>query len=239
MAITAPPVGSGTTGTVKDTPVWRPGYSVTDKATWPTAQYNLNNEQVWAIVNDQFKNVNDQIKVKSLLVQAGYLSKKYFQTNYWSSDDTNAFLDLLKKSNADGVMWNERLSSDLSGAAAAGTAAGTPSRSTTRTVDFSDPKTAKSIVQASFRSLLGRDPSEAEYNQFTKTLHAAEAASPTVTTTNRSGANYNVTTTGGLTNVGSQAAIEQGIQENANLETELMNKRINTYGDVIAKLAGF
>lgn len=235
---TAPAIGGGASGGVaKGTAVWRPGMSTTDKSQWATAQYDLTNQQVWAIVNQDFANPNDQVKIKSLLVQTGYLPKTKFQTNYWSSDDTNAFLDLLKKSNADGVFYQERLAADISGTGAGGNAGAT--KSTTRTVNFSDPKTAKAMVQSSFRSLLGRDPSDAEYSQFQKTLHQAEAASPSVTTTTRSGNTYSSTTTGGLGLRGTEMAVEEGIKANAGLETELVNKRINGYGDVIAKLAGF
>lgn len=227
----------GNAGVAKGTRVWRPGMSTTDQSQWGQAQYELNNNQVWAIVNDRYSNPNDQVAIKSLLVQAGYLPKNKFQTNYWSSDDTKAFLDLLGKSNADGVFYDERLSADLS--SGGGGVGGAAKTTTSRTINYSDPKTAKAFTQSAFRSLLGRDPSDAEFAQFQKTLRQAEAASPTVTTTTRSGNTYSTTTSGGLGLRGTEMAVEEGIKANAGLETELVNKRINSYGDAIAKLAGF
>ena len=243
MAITAPAVGSGSSSTPdvpKNAAVWRPGYDISKPGTWPTAQYELTQTQVAAILNSEYSNPNDRDALKSALYQTGYISKSDYvaRQGYFGQADRNAFLQLLKDSNADGTFYNERLNGLLAGKTS-GTS-GQPKTTRSTSVDFSDPKTAKAIVQSSFRALLGRDPSEAEYNQFAKTLHSAEAASPTVTTTTRTGtSSYNTTTTGGLNVQGSQMAIEEGIKANANLETELVNKRINGYGDVIAKLAGF
>ena len=214
------------------TPVWRPGYAANNQASWPKANYNLNNSQVWSIVADQFNTLEKQNILRSQLIQAGYLPKNSvnrFQFEWNNTDDTPAFLRLLEKANADGTTWQERLQVDVSetGRGAGGTGAPT----TRKYVNYSDPSTAKNIVQASFRALTGRDPNEAEYSQFTKALRGAEAANPTVVT--YSGRSQ--TQTGGLDR---EQVLEDAIMAESRLETEVVNKRMNEYGNVIARLAG-
>jgi hypothetical protein len=215
------------------TPVWRPGYAPNNQASWPKANYNLNNTQVWSIVSDQFNTLEKQNILRSQLIQAGYLPKSAvnrFQFEWNNTDDTPAMLRLLEKANADGVLWNERLQVDLSAKQRGGT--GAPS--VQKYVNYSDPETAKAIVQSSFRALVGRDPNSAEYTQFTKALRAAEAASPTVIT--RTG-NTQVTT-GGLSSTGASQMLESQIMADDALETEAVNMRINDYADIVSRLAG-
>lgn len=238
---TGPSISGGAAGgqvVPQGTPVWRPGLPATDKKQWPTALYALDDANVKAEANRWFKTPADQRAIKAQLVQAGYLPKSNYQTRIWSADDTAAWKKLLEESNASAVSWNERLASMLDGGTGGAGGAGGPSTATYRTVNFSDPKTAKAAVQSSFRSLLGRDPSDAEYAQFTKALKKAEAASPTVSRVTTSSGGTSTTTTGGLTAAGAEMMFEERMKATPELETELVNKRINEYGDVIARLAG-
>jgi hypothetical protein len=98
---------------------------------------------------------------------------------------------------------------------------------------------AEAIVQNALRAKLGRDPRDAEYKQLLQTLTSAEKANPSITTqTQTAPGQYSTTTTGGLSMVGKGQVVEQAIMENPELETEAVNKTLNSYGDVIAKIAG-
>lgn len=214
------------------TPVWRPGYAPNNQASWPKANYNLNNSQVWAIVASEFDTLEKQNILRSQLIQAGYLPKSAvnrFQFEWNNTDDTPAFMKLLEKSNADGVTWQERLRVDVVG----GQRGGTGGPTTAKYVNYSDPATAKAIVQSSFRALVGRDPNEQEYSQFTKALRGAEAASPTIVTQ----VGRSQMTSGGLDMTGKGQVIEQAIMAEQDLETEAVNMRLNDYAGIIERLA--
>lgn len=54
---------------------------------------------------------------------------------------------------------------------------------TYKSTDLMNPQDAKGLTRAMLQQELGRDPTQAEYEDFLATLHAAERADPTVTTT--------------------------------------------------------
>jgi hypothetical protein len=89
---------------------------------------------------------------------------------------------------AQGVKWDGKLSS-LSGDSFADvlknsgqSQAGTYT-TTTKSVDFMNPKDAKGLVQQTLQQQLGRDPTQAEYEDFLAAIHAAEKDDPSTTTT--------------------------------------------------------
>lgn len=79
---------------------------------------------------------------------------------------------------------------------------------TQKSIDFMNPEDAKAMVRNTLQQQLGRDPTQAEYEDFLATIHAAERANPTTqtttTTTDAQGnpTNQTSTTHGGLTNDG-------------------------------------
>lgn len=56
------------------------------------------------------------------------------------------------------------------------------STSTDRNVNYMDPMDAKFLVRGLLQQELGRDPTQAEYEDFLSAVHAAEARDPSVTT---------------------------------------------------------
>jgi hypothetical protein len=139
----------------------------------------------------------------------------------------------LGEANADGGRtWQEKL-------AAIGSGGGEPRTTTQRVSSISTKEEAQAIVQNALRAKLGRDPRDAEYNQLLQTLTSAEKANPSITTqTQTAPGQYSTTTTGGLSMAGKGQVVEQAIMANPELETEAVNKTLNSYGDVIAKIAG-
>ena len=239
---TAPSVGGGNSYPAQGTGVFRPGVVFTDPKTGKktdvtgkiySALYQVSDSQVYQILGEQIKSLSDQNQVKALLIQGGQLSKSDFQTAYWSKADTDAFKKVLGEANADGGRtWQEKL-------AAIGSGGGEPKTTTQRVSSISTKEEAQAIVQNALRAKLGRDPRDAEYNQLLQTLTSAEKANPSITTqTQTAPGQYSTTTTGGLSMVGKGQVVENAIMANPELETEAVNKTLNSYGDVIAKIAG-
>lgn len=54
---------------------------------------------------------------------------------------------------------------------------------TNKSVDFMDPADARALVRGLLQNELGRDPTQAEYEDFVATIHSTEAKSPTTTST--------------------------------------------------------
>lgn len=54
---------------------------------------------------------------------------------------------------------------------------------TSKSVDYLNPEDAKGMVRNMLQQQLGRDPSQAEYEDFVATIHAAERANPSTSTT--------------------------------------------------------
>jgi hypothetical protein len=239
----APSVGGGNSYPAQGTLIFRPGVVFTDPKTGKktdvtgkmySALYQISDGQVWQILGEQIKSLSDQNQVKALLIQGGQLSKSDFQTAYWSKADTDAFKKLLGEANADGGRtWQEKLAAIGSGGG------GEPKTTVQRVSSISTREEAEAIVQNALRAKLGRDPRDAEFKQLLQTLTSAEKANPSITTqTQTSPGQYSTTTTGGLSMVGKGQVIENAIMDNPELETEAVNKTLNSYGDVIAKIAG-
>lgn len=238
----APSVGGGNSYPAQGTGVFRPGVVFTDPKTGKktdvtgkiySALYQVSDAQVWQILGENLKALSDQNQIKALMIQGGQLAKSDFQTAYWGKADTEAFKKLLGEANADGGRtWQEKL-------AAIGSGGGEPRTTTQKVSSISTKEEAQAIVQNALRAKLGRDPRDAEYNQLLQTLTSAEKANPSITTqTQTAPGQYSTTTTGGLSMVGKGQVVENAIMANPELETEAVNKTLNSYGDVIAKIAG-
>lgn len=239
----APSVGGGNSYPAQGSGVFRPGVVFTDPKTgkktdvtgkiYP-ALYQVSDAQVWQILGENLKSLSDQNQVKALLVQGGQLSKSDFQTAYWGKADTDAFKKLLGEANADGGrMWQEKLAAIGAGGG------GDPKTTTQKVTSLSTPEEARAIVQNALRAKLGRDPRDNEFKQLIQTLSSAERANPSVTTqTQTAPGQYSTTTTGGLSMAGKGQVVEEAIMATPELETEAVNKTLNSYGDVIAKIAG-
>ena len=244
-AVGANPYARSTAFPAKGTNVFRPGVTYVDPKTGKktdvtgkffTALYSGTNEEAIAIKNTDFLTTADQNQIKSLMVQGGFLNKSDFQTAYWGQKDTEAFRELLAEANsAGGMSYQEMLKMIASGDAGRGQQGPTKNIS----YNISDPIAARGIVQSGLRAILGRDPSEKESKMLVKALNAAERENPSVTTqTMVSPGVYSSTTTGGLNAAGTQQLIEETVMANPALEAEAVDKRLNSYGDVIGKLAG-
>lgn len=90
---------------------------------------------------------------------------------------------------------------------------------TQKSIDFLNPEDAKGLVRATLQQQLGRDPTQAEYEDFLSVIHAAERSHPTTTrttsTTNDQGdiVSQSSVTHGGLTSEGyNQLAYEKARQ---------------------------
>lgn len=244
-AVGANPYASSSAFPAKGTNVFRPGVTYVDPKTgkktdvtgkFYTALYSGTNEEAIAIKNTDFLTTADQNQIKSLMVQGGFLSKSDFQTAYWGQKDTEAFRELLAEANsAGGMSYQEMLKMIASGEGGRGQQGPTKNIS----YNISDPIAARGIVQSGLRAILGRDPSEKESKMLVQALNAAERENPSVTTqTMVSPGVYSSTTTGGLNAAGTQQLIEETVMANPALEAEAVDKRLNSYGDVIGKLAG-
>lgn len=88
---------------------------------------------------------------------------------------------------------------------------------TSRSVDLMSPADAKGLVRATLQQQLGRDPTQGEYEDFVATIHAAEHAHPststTTYTTDEQGntTNQNTVTRGGI----NQSGYDQLLYEKA------------------------
>lgn len=235
---------SGSSYTTPGTQVWRPGQTFIDangkKTTitgaFQTALYDPSLKTIGIIrsTDTQFKTLPDQNALKAFLVQGNYLSKSDYQTANWSDADNQAMVKLLKDANAGGVTWQEVVKSIASGGG--GTGVGTTT--TTRSLNLSDPATARNAARAGARALLGRDPSETEMNYLTGAITKYEKDNPSVTTQTQTGTNsYNVSSTGGATLGGRGEVVEQAIRSDEALNTEATNIKFNSYADGIARLA--
>jgi len=238
-----PTTGSMGSGyTLPGTQVWRPGQTYTDTAgkkvtitgAFQTALYDPTLKTIGAIRSQatQFATLPDQNSFKALLVQGNYLSKSDYQTASWSDADNQAMIKLLKNANAGGITWQEVVRDIASGGGGAGTS------TTTRSVNLSDPATARNAARAGARALLGRDPSESDMNYLTAAITKYEKANPSITTQTQTGNNsYNVSSTGGATLGGRGEVVEQAIRSDEALNTEATNIKFNSYADGIARLA--
>lgn len=112
-----------------------------------------------------------------------------------------------------------------------------PRTSTSTNMNLSSLGDAKYIAQQAARSLLGRDPTQAEVSTLLNSLNAAERANPTVTTTvTQPGGDSTSTTTGGL----SEAARAMQAQEQLKASKEYGAYQAATtyYNDMISVIRG-
>lgn len=198
-----------------------------------TAAYDLTNKQIAEIVRSEFPTLEAQNQLRARLVAGGYMSKKDLQTKYsWTNSiDSAAFMNLLADANADGTDWDTRLS--FAEKTAAATGAGGPQVS--RTINISSPSEARQLVRQAGRAYLGRDFTAQDEAAMVKALTAQQAKTPSMTTATVSGDTTTYRTTGGLD---AQEFLRGQIMADEELETEAVNKQLNSYGDVIARLAG-
>lgn len=243
--IIAPVAGASSTGGIKyplkNTQVYRPGQTVVDasgkKVTTTgqlyTALYSGTYAEALEIKNNMFKTQQDQNYIKTLMYQSGlYGNKSEFQTTFWSTADTAAFTDLLKEANsAGGYSWQEMAQVYQQGGK------GGNGPQVQKSINLSDAKTANAIIDTAGRALLGRDMSAGEKNLLRNALTQAEQASPSISTTTQVGNTYSTKTTGGLDMAGKQEVIKESIMKNEELLPEAINTQLNSYGDVIARLA--
>jgi hypothetical protein len=238
-----PKTGStGASYTVPGTQVWRPGQTYTDASgkkvtvtgAFQTALYDPTLKTISTIrsTSAEFKTLPDQNAIKAFLVQGNYLSKSDYQTVGWIDADNQAMIKLLKDANAGGVTWQEVVKGIATGGGGAGTS------TTTRSINLSDPATARNVARAGARALLGRDPSESQMNYLTAAITKYEKSNPSITTQTQTGGNsYNVSSTGGATLAGRGEVVEQAIRSDEALNTEATNIKFNSYADGIARLA--
>ena len=239
----APAVGGANSYPAQGAKVFRPGVVYTDPKTGKktdvtgkiySALYQVSDAQVWQILGESIQSKSDQNQLKSLLVESNLLAKSDFQTSWWGKADTEAFKKLLGEANANGGRtWQETL------AAYSSAGSGEPKTTVQKVTSLSSPEEARAIVQSALRAKLSRDPRDSEYKQLVQTLSSAERANPSVTTqTQTAPGQYTTQTSGGLSMVGKGQVVEEAIMANPELETEAVNKTLNSYGDVIAKIAG-
>lgn len=121
-------------------------------------------------------------------------------------------------------------------ALAAGTGLAGTHTSTQKTLDFMSPTDAKGLVRGMLQQQLGRDPTQAEYEDFIATIHAAEAANPsTSTTTYTTDSQGNTTnsstkTSGGL----SQSGLDQTLYQKArSLPSWAVWQAVGTYAPAL------
>lgn len=118
-----------------------------------------------------------------------------------------------------GDQWDGKLGSltPENAASLGGTSLAGKHTTTSRSVDLMSPEDAKGMVRSLLQQELGRDPTQAEYEDFIATIHAAERANPSISrttyTTNESGntTSSSTTTRGGL----SASGYEQALYEKA------------------------
>ena len=110
------------------------------------------------------------------------------------------------------------IAGDTSSGGAAGRSKGfTGSKSQTRrSVDLTDPSTAKALVNDVLSRQLGRAATDAEVEEFRNVLNAAERANPTVTSStttyqNGDAVSQSSTTSGGLGSAGAQQVVEDAV----------------------------
>lgn len=225
----------------QNTNVFRPGTTSMDKngkkvtltGGLVKALYLGTAAEAITIKNTELTTLPLQNQLKSVMLQAGlYTNKNEFQTGFWSRADADAFADLLKDANsAGGFSWPEMVQLYTQG----GKAGGGPQIQ--KSINFSDAQTANAIIDNAGRAILGRDMSEGEKNRLRAALTQAEQASPSISTTTRSGDTFSTKTTGGLDMAGKGEVIEQNIMADEKLLPEAVNNQLNGYGDIIARLA--
>lgn len=117
----------------------------------------------------------------------------------------------------------------------AGSLAGTHT-TTSKSIDYLNPQDAKDMVRNMLQQQLGRDPSQAEYEDFLATVHGAEAANPaTSTTTYSTDAQGNTTNQSSVTHGGlTQSGVDQLLYEKAkSLPSWAVWQAVGTYAPAL------
>lgn len=122
-----------------------------------------------------------------------------------------------------------------------GSGSGKTITSTQKSVDLMSNEDAKGLVRAMLQQELGRDPTQAEYEDFVATLHSAERANPSISkTTSTYDANGNLVnsstnSSGGL----SQAGAEQALYDNLRQQPSYgIWQAIGTYAPALFEALG-
>jgi hypothetical protein len=147
--------------------------------------------------------------LKDILLAGRYLSKSdYVPSAEFGSADYSAMRQFLQEANyLGGYNWKEALGIVTDRIASKGTGTGTGSSTYTQ-YSISNEQDAEIIVDAALSNFLGRGATKEEKSTLSKALRKYEQATPTVTTTTRTGAGDTVgTTTSGVSAEGRQQAI--------------------------------
>lgn len=110
-----------------------------------------------------------------------------------------------------------------------------PRTMTSKSINLTDPETAKGIILSALRQALGRRASDKEIGQFRSALNTLERQNPSITTTHIDAkGNSTSTTTGGAPNPGAFA--ETFLDENKNAEMDAFRAGTQ-YVDVMRALS--
>lgn len=183
------------------------------------AKYDVTDQEVYDILSgkaDGVEPLSSEFRkgLKSILVQANYLSKKdYVPSASFGYADISAMKDLLREANyLGGYSWREALGIITDRIAESG--AGGGKTSTYTQYSISNEQDAEIIVDAALSNFLGRGATKSEKATLAKALKKYEQATPTVTTTTRTGGGDTVgTTVSGVSAEGRQQAILGGFSQ--------------------------
>lgn len=107
---------------------------------------------------------------------------------------------------------------------------------TSKSIDYLNPQDAKDMVRNMLQQQLGRDPSQAEYEDFLATIHGAEARNPSVSsTTYTTDAQGNTTNQSSVTHGGlTQSGVDQLLYEKAkSLPSWAVWQAVGTYAPAL------
>jgi hypothetical protein len=171
------------------------------------------------------------------------LSDRYTTRNQKITPDQLLEQRIAYRFKAAGIDWNGDLDSlnlnsliELTGEDLSGTRT-----STYTSKDFMDPMDAKALVRATLQRELGRDPTQAEYEDFISSIHAAEAHDPSrVTQTTTTDAEGRVVNQNTISHAGmSQAGIGQMALERAQRQPDWAEwQAVGTYAPALFAALG-
>lgn len=157
-------------GTLPQTQVTRPQYN---QAYVDAQMANMSPEDVWAL--------------QQQMARAGFIGKKErFAPGMWDTKTKNAFKDVLELANTYTTDVDTALQMAAQGTLLAGESDGLDApftgvkRQRDKTVDLTDPQSARTRIRKVLREELGRSPSKEEYAAFVSALGGAERSNPTV-----------------------------------------------------------
>jgi hypothetical protein len=118
-----------------------------------------------------------------------------------------------------GDQWNGNLKGlTAESASKLGTNETKTTSQTTRSVDLMSNEDAKGLVRGMLQQELGRDPTQAEYEDFVATLHSAQRANPSISTATQTvdengNSTQSVRSRGGLNEAGMQQALYEDLRK--------------------------